>query len=108
MNTNSETIYELFDIFDSPRRRCLWQYLMDTDEEEHSFEDLVDHLFPEESSADTESEECRRSIEACLHHIDLPKMADVGLVEYDPTSNTVRHSDSTMDDLIERLFRATR
>ncbi|MFH5797075.1 hypothetical protein [Haladaptatus sp. CMAA 1911] len=104
VNTDSKTIDEMFDLFSSARRRRLWLYMTDTDDEVFPFEELVDHLTMREENGG-EEELRRTSIEATLHHIDLPKLGDFGLIEYDARSGTVRCGDTEMRPFIEDLVR---
>jgi len=39
------------------------------------------------------SDENEAAIAISLHHATLPKLADIGLLEYDPRSNTARYGD---------------
>lgn len=41
-------------------------------------------------------------VEAELHHIHLPKMADVGLIEYDPDTGTIEITPTT--DVADRIM----
>jgi Mn-dependent DtxR family transcriptional regulator len=43
-------------------------------------------------SAQHRSDEDETAIAISLHHATLPKLADAGLIEYDPRSNTARYS----------------
>jgi hypothetical protein len=96
VNTDSKTIDELFDLFSSDRRRHLWLYMTDTDDEVFSFEELVDHVHIREANVDFVSDESRTVTGIALHHTDLPKLADMGLIEYDTTSGTVRCGNSEL------------
>ena len=81
-----ETVIELSDAFpmvvaDERRTRIL--SVLSSDRDDWTLESLaaaVDHAPPERR---TESEPSKR-ITAALHHVHLPKLADFGLVEYDP------------------------
>lgn len=103
MNSESITIDDLFDIFSSARRRCVWLYMMDTEGEEFSFEELADHVFLE--MAGSRAEGRRNATGIGLRHIDLPKLADFGLIDYDPSSETVRCGDVDVGTLGETLVR---
>jgi hypothetical protein len=105
VNTDSKTIDEIFDLFSSDRRRHLWRYITDSDGEVFSFEELVDHLTIQGENEDRAVETCRTSIEATLHHIDLPRLGDFGLIEYDARSGTVRCGNTEMRPFIEDLIR---
>lgn len=98
----------MFDLFSSDRRRHLWRYITDADGEVFSFEELVDHLTILETNAGARGDTCRTSIRVGLHHVDLPKLGDFGLIEYDARSGTVRCDDSEMRHFSEDLIRIGR
>lgn len=68
------------------RRRALLAYLEQTDRTVVRVDDLVDHLA---GRADAPSDEDR--LEATLGHIDLPKLHDLGLVEYSAARGEIRY-----------------
>lgn len=75
-----DTVFEL--LADSTRRQtCL--YLMHSDANVVTVDDLVEIL------ADDDTDRDRLAID--LHHRHLPKLADAGIIEYDPRSNTTRY-----------------
>lgn len=108
MNTDSKSISRLYDLFSSTRRRLLWQYMMETDDETVPFEELVEHLLLHESDEDSEFDDHRTAISVGLHHTDLPKLDDFGLIEYDAPDKTIRRMDSSMGTLGETLIRTNR
>lgn len=68
-----------------PRRRVL-RYLRESSDDVTSLETLAEHVAArEDGSTDPEDAAVR------LHHADLPKLADAGLVDYDPRTNVVRY-----------------
>lgn len=82
-----DTLLEL--VADS-RRRAILRHL---DESEPGVpvetDALVDRLLATEDDA-SDSEGCRRRLAIELHHHHLPKLADAGLVAYDPDAGVVR------------------
>lgn len=71
--------------------RCILYYLMD--HEPADFEELVNEvvvLETDESAAVAPEEVCQE-IRMRLYHKRLPKLADLGLIEYDERSGTVRY-----------------
>lgn len=108
VKTDTETVDDLFSLFSSTRRRSLWLYVVETEDEVFSVEELVDHLTGRDVNEDAEFEDRRRSIRTGLHHIDLPKLAAFDLIDYDERSGTVRRGDSVMGALGETLIRTSR
>jgi predicted transcriptional regulator len=66
--------------------RQVFQYVYESDERVFLVDGLVDSLL----DAECEPED-RDRLAIRLHHVTLPKMADVGLIEYDARSHTVRY-----------------
>ena len=80
---------QLFDVLADERRRRLLCYLHRKDGDVASLVELIDYLVVQEadSVADLDTDDVAIS----LAHKHLPKLADVGLVEYDARSRTVRY-----------------
>lgn len=70
-------------------RREVLQYLVDG-APTVTLDELVGYL---EANADGAAEEGSRRVALALHHAHLPKMADAGLVEYDPEEGRVSLSE---------------
>lgn len=63
-----------------------------------AFEDLVTHLIEQESAVGLDSEleseaPDRGTVAGTLHHVDLPVLSEVGLVDYECTRGPVRPTD---------------
>ena len=80
---------QLFDVLADERRRRLLAYLHRKDGDVASLSELIDYLVVHEadSVADLDTDDVAIS----LSHKHLPKLVDVGLVEYDARSRTVRY-----------------
>ncbi|WP_455429073.1 DUF7344 domain-containing protein [Haloarcula brevis] len=89
---------ELFPALAKKRRRIVLQYLHESGDESVTFEALVEHLVERESCGDD-----RERVAVRLHHMALPKLADVGVVEYDQRSGCVRYRPN---QLLETLLKA--
>ncbi|WP_433626785.1 DUF7344 domain-containing protein [Halomicrococcus sp. NG-SE-24] len=100
MTSDSKTIDGLFGLFSDERRRHLCLHVVKTEKTAFSLEELVDQVTKRESKAGEGSGERRTRIRAELHHAHLPKMEDVGLVEYDG-AGTVRCADCAIASLCE-------
>jgi predicted transcriptional regulator len=71
------------------RRRRLLAYLHDKDGDVASVVELTDYLAGDE--ADSVDDLDPDGVAVSLHHNDLPKLADIGIIEYDTRSQTVRY-----------------
>lgn len=105
-NSDKPSIDEIFDILSHSRRRYVLSILMN-----HGEELTVSQLAEKVASHDngpprnevpytknqvrSEVPEDRLSrITTSLHHADIPKMDQVGLVEFDPDHNTIRTTEN--------------
>lgn len=105
---------ELAPSFDEPdalellagrRRRYVLYYLMNAPDDSVDLEELVDRVRDYEREAEgSVPDEHRHRVATSLHHCELPKLVDHGVVDYDPRSGTVRyHGDRTCEQLLTSL-----
>lgn len=80
---------ELFDALSDRHRRHVLAYLHDADGAVE-LEELVDCIVTRD--ADREADR-REAVATQLHHVHLPKMADIGLLDYDARASTVSNHD---------------
>ena len=77
---------ERFDALARTDSRAVIQFFRDESTEEATLDDLVTGIV-DGSYWDTDESHAR----LCLHHSTLPKLADAGILDYDPRSETVRY-----------------
>lgn len=78
----------VFDVLSDERRRHALYYLIEESGGTAEATELADHL----RSVDAGDRRAGRgAVLAALHHRHLPRMADVGLVEYEGRGGTVRY-----------------
>ncbi|WP_436908949.1 ArsR/SmtB family transcription factor [Halosimplex marinum] len=89
MQTDSAvtTTEELLTAVADPKRRKILRYLRDTDEEVISVEELTDAL-----ADDCDTAAGRDQFRISSQHVHLPKLADAGILAFDPRSGTVRYA----------------
>lgn len=76
----------------APRRRLLCQYFAAGERDVADFDDLVDFVVCRERRREHGwPDDHRRTVEIQLYHVHLPTLADLGVVEFDPRSLTVRY-----------------
>ena len=93
-NQGSNSIDAWFDVLNHPRRRYLCRYMMQTDADIVTQEDLVEFVIERDSSvADGVSDRQGVSMELC--HVHLPKLDDLDPVDYDRKGGRV-YIDSAM------------
>ncbi|MFB6164138.1 MAG: hypothetical protein ABEJ31_03170 [Haloarculaceae archaeon] len=79
------SIDAVFDLLANPERREVCVFLMSPGVTVATVEDIVEGIAP--GATDRERE--RMAID--LHHRHLPKLAEAGLIDYDPRSHTARY-----------------
>ncbi|MCU4742926.1 hypothetical protein OB955_18660 [Halobacteria archaeon AArc-m2/3/4] len=79
---------DFFEAMADRHRRHVLYYFREHDEDVASTADLVSFLLEHDSDRPE-----RETVATRLHHVTLPKLADCGLLEYDPRSETVRYRD---------------
>lgn len=95
--TGQITLDELHSSLASERRRLVLSYLVTHSEVALSIDDLVDvvvgcetpHVGPQSQ---------RSRIEIDLYHVHLPKLADAGVIDYDPVAETAQYVGSEQLD----------
>lgn len=93
---SAETTDATFDLLADHHRRAVLRYL-DEHETTVSLSDLADHLVVEEEGRDTGPIAAtgdallgtRRRVQISLRHTHVPKLADAGVVDFDPDANVV-------------------
>lgn len=84
---------QLHRLLANSRRRLLLSYLQSHTDESVSFEDLVAAIARGERPDPGPATHWQR-VETDLHHVHLPKLADAGVLEYDPVTRTVEYEPS--------------
>jgi len=101
----SKSVDEVLLALADERRRLAVQYFKEATDRTASCDELAAYVCGK-GSVDHRIE----NMEARLHHVDLPKLAEAGLIEYDSRSNTVRYqplrSVEPIVDAIEELKEA--
>lgn len=98
MTTRSlDTLLQL--VADRHRRQAIQQLRKEANGET-TFDDLVDRLLGDESLTDDHTTH-REQLAIQLYHAHLPRLADHGVVEFDPENRAVRYQP---DEQIERVL----
>jgi len=87
--TESRVVPGYFDLFTPEYCQAVFQYFEQHATETATVTDLDAYI-----SAQHQSDEDETGIAISLHHSTLPRLADTGLIEYDPRSHTVRYTGS--------------
>lgn len=89
---------ELVAVLSDARRRTVLEYLRDTPAETVPLDDLAREL-PGSGAAGAETR-------LVLHHVTLPKLAETGVLEYDPDDHAVTYRGSeALETLLEEAGR---
>ncbi len=77
-----------FELMANRRRRHVLSYLRAHPQEDVPIDDLTSQVIARELMAGDGPVD-PESVSATLHHVHLPKLAEAGLIEYDPETNVV-------------------
>lgn len=91
VGTDHLPVDEVHHYLASARRRWILAYLTTRSEETLSVDELVDVVTNREPPSDGPGTH-RERVEIDLHHVQLPKLATAGILEYDPVEETVEYS----------------
>ena len=93
---DAATMEHLLASLASEYRRLVVAWFVETETAVASVADLAEYVRAEgdETSASLDQIKIR------LHHVDLPKLAAIGVLDYDPRNGTVRyHGEPTLEDI---------
>lgn len=90
----------VLDILADYHRRCVLNFLQETDGQTASFEELVSQLYKEQGKYRGQ-QLTHDKIQIALRHHHLPKLEDIGIVEYDSRSQAIRYQPN---DRLEELY----
>lgn len=97
MTDGEPTLDRIFDLLGSRRRRYVLYYLNETDADVVTLDDVAERVVAWErewaGDDDADRDTHLEYVRTALHHNHLPRLADAGLVDYDPRSRTVRRWD---------------
>jgi hypothetical protein len=86
---------DVFEILSNDRRRCIVHYLKKHDDRRVDLRELVDYVAAWETDTDIDEldGDKRKSVYAAIRQTHLPKMEEVGIVEYEPMRGEVQLTD---------------
>jgi hypothetical protein len=90
-NEGEITLDDTFDILRNSRRREVLVYLAGTDDDTATLSELAEHVAAKENDIDRDqlTSEQRKRVYIGLYQCHLPKMDDLGVVDYDQDRGTV-------------------
>lgn len=90
-----------FAVLANQRRRCVLAYLSNESSNSATMQELVEEIAAREHSSKAESPD---EIEITLFHHHLPKLANIGLIEFDKRTKTIRYrNDPRVESLLTYL-----
>lgn len=92
-NTDRSRVQRVQEVLADPHRRNVLRELAALAGEDVRFERLVERI------AQYESEDSER-IASDLHHIHLPKLANLGVITYDPATRHITHHTCRVADVL--------
>lgn len=85
---------DLFDVLSDRRRRRIIGTVLRRDIQA-PVDDVVEKVVDHELNGHDDREELRSQVVVSLQHVHLPKLDEVGLIDYDPNHETVSETDTT-------------
>ena len=102
----ADELTEIFDLLSGTRRRYVAYYLYETAGSAVAVGDVADYVHGIEPGDGSEGNH-RERIAVDLHHVQLPKLDECGVADYDRRTRTVRYVGwSAFDDWVEWVYRA--
>lgn len=96
----------VLEVLSNERRRLVLEYLLRRDESA-TVEELIDHVVAESRPVERRRpDDLRSRFGGRLRHVDLPKMDDTGLIEYDRARQVVSATDAAQ--VVEPYFELLR
>ncbi|WP_129113129.1 DUF7344 domain-containing protein [Halegenticoccus tardaugens] len=101
---NGKRVDTMINALAHPRRRSVLEALSDLSDDPVDFETIVDRV--QWLEATDESDANRRQIARSLHHVHLPKLADIGVIVYDSERRQITHQRTRVADVLAVASRA--
>jgi len=101
-NQGSTSIDTWFDILGDPRRRFLCRYMLRTEADCVTHDQLVDFVIERDSNVADEVSD-RQSVAMELRHVHLPKLDGTEAVDYEPRAERVRIDSATLLTKLEGI-----
>lgn len=96
------SIDRILDVLQAAPRRDVLAFLVENPNRVVHTDELVDHVVDERDLTDEPAD--RRRVEIVLHHHHLPKLAEEGVIAFDPRSDMLRYSsDEAVEKWHERI-----
>lgn len=97
----TETVNLFLSALSNDCSRAVVDYFRTSAENVASLEELVEYVTNRQTRS---GYDCPDRVAVRLHHSELPRLADVGVVDYDPRTNVVRYRDHPIVE--ENVFAA--
>lgn len=93
----------ILELLAAAQRRDMLRYLRDQSDHTATVDELIAHVVGCETRR-TGNRPGRDQIEMAFHHIHLSKLADAGVIEYDPRSQGLRYwPNDQLEDLLDYI-----
>lgn len=88
LNDSNVNMDGLFDLLSNGRRRYVLSYLQRADDDVVELTELVEWVRTQEAGHAADQQ---NAVAIALHHVQLPKLAEWGLIDYDARSGTIHY-----------------
>lgn len=89
------TIDRVYSALATETRRAVLAYFDASDTQTASLDDLTEYIATRQSGAAART---RDQVKMRLHHVGLPKLDDVGFIDYDARTTTVRYRERSVGE----------
>lgn len=99
LNVGDTALNRAINVLTGQQRRIVIDHLRNTSDGVASIDDLADSLLVHDPNVDD-----RNAIKMKLHHQTLPKLEEVGIIDFDPRTDTARyHGHAVIECLLDTL-----
>lgn len=95
MTFKLERTNALFHVLSHQRRRYVLSYFRSADHDVVNLADIAEWVGEREAASESDRAE---AVAVALHHTHLPKLAEIGVIDYDARTETVRHYGTKLGD----------
>ncbi len=106
MNDTPGTLANVAKLLTHPRRQHVLEVLADASSETVPFDELVDEEVAREFEDGDKPANRRQRIANSLHHSDLPKLGELGVLSYDTDEHLIHIDVEQIDTLVDSVSQA--
>lgn len=106
MNDTPGTLTSVAKLLTHPRRQHVLEVLADASSETVPFDELVDEVAAREFEDGDDPANRRQRIANSLHHSDLPKLGELGVLTYETSEQVIHVETDQIEALVDAVSQA--